>query len=529
MRFYTSRHKPTSLPRDRRKPMMRPVPGIPRTFVLLGVVGLLCVCADQGSAVLPGENGKIAFAGARDGNFEIYGVNPDTTGIARLTNDPSTDTDPAWSSDGRRISFTTTRNGNDDIYLMNADGTGQTQLTTSSAADSNSTWSPLGRNIAFASTRDGDAEIFVMNEDGTGQTQLTNNAVPDATPAWSPDGTRIAFRSERDGNSEIYVMEVDGTDVVRLTTSPAPDVSPAWSPNGQSIAFASLRDGSYEIYVMSADGSDQRRLTRNLDIDLDPAWSPNGRNIAFTSNRDANNEIYVMNADGSNQARLTTNAAEDTTPDWQWQSVVLRPPEPVEDASFAGVHWKESVFFGTLRVRGRVPGLSKLQLALRRGKRVYVAAGLTVSKGAFTKRLALPRDLTPGSFTLEVTAVGSPTELTAQKVPLRLAAPPEGVVSQSWASSVVGGPPLLRVPAANSIAWAHFRFAALPRPSRLLATTWYVDGSKPPHVDSVPKPRRSLVVAWLRPPDGAQLPRGIYTCVLTSGTTVVKRLTFRVS
>ena len=84
----------------------------------------MVVHVDRGAAVLPGENGKIAFAGARDGNFEIYVVDPDATGSARLTNDPATDTDPAWSPEGRRITFTTTRNGNDDIYLMSADGTG---------------------------------------------------------------------------------------------------------------------------------------------------------------------------------------------------------------------------------------------------------------------------------------------------------------------------------------------------------------------------------------------------------------------
>ena len=101
---------------------------------LAGTIALLAVLAaspERGSAVLPGENGKIAFASARDGNFEIYAVNPDTTGQARLTRDPSTDTDPAWSPDGKRIVFTTNRSGNDDIYLMNADGTGQVQLTTS--------------------------------------------------------------------------------------------------------------------------------------------------------------------------------------------------------------------------------------------------------------------------------------------------------------------------------------------------------------------------------------------------------------
>ncbi len=64
-------------------------------------------------------------------------MNPDATGQARLTNDPSTDSDPAWSADGTRIAFQSTRDGNDEIYLMNADGEGQTRLTTSPGNDQN--------------------------------------------------------------------------------------------------------------------------------------------------------------------------------------------------------------------------------------------------------------------------------------------------------------------------------------------------------------------------------------------------------
>jgi Tol biopolymer transport system component len=508
--------------------MMRAVP-YGRLLVIAAALAALVAPIEDGSAVLPGENGKIAFASTRDGNREIYVVNADTTGLARLTNDPGVDTDPAWSGDGRRIAFTSTRSGSDEIYLMNEDGTGQTQLTSAQGSDSNATWSPLGRNIAFASTRDGDADIYVMNEDGTGQAPLTSNSVADANPAWSPDGASIAFRSERDGNSEIYVMKVDGTEVVRLTSSPAVDVSPAWSPDGKFIAWASLRDGNYEIYVMNSDGSEQRRLTRNLDVDLDPAWSPNGKFIAFTSNRDGNNEIYVMNADGSNQTRLTTDADEDTTPDWQWQRTIPAPPKPVEAADFVGVRWKESVFHGSLLVTGRVPGLSKMQLALRHGKRIVVAVGLTVTKGAFSKRIALPRDLVPGAYALVVGAAGSPTQLTPQTIRLRLGAPPEGVVADAWASSTVEGPPLERVPATSTSLWAHFEFAALPRPGRPLRTTWYIDGKQ--RSKTIPKPRRSPVIAYLRldPPELTSFPRGIYSCVLTAGAKVVKRVTFRVS
>jgi len=93
------------------------------------------------------KRGTIAFASDRDGNYEIYVMNPDGSGQKRLTNNSAADFAPSWSPDGKRIAFTSDRDGNGEIYLMNADGTGVRRLTNSPANDGGPSWSPDGHGI----------------------------------------------------------------------------------------------------------------------------------------------------------------------------------------------------------------------------------------------------------------------------------------------------------------------------------------------------------------------------------------------
>ena len=281
--------------------------------------------------IVPQTHSRIVFASNRDGNDEIYVMNPDGSGQTRLTDNSAADGSPSWSPDGHRIVFHSGRDGNADIYVMNADGSGQTRLTDNRAADGSPSWSPDGHRIAFTSTRDENYNIYVMNADGSDQTRLTNNPAWDFSPSWSPDGRRIAFTSNRDENYNIYVMNADGSDQTRLTNNPAWDFSPSWSPDGRRIAFISTRDGNPEIYVMNADGSDQMRLTDNPASDSRPSWSPDGCRIVFQSNRDdpdpndriTINDIYVMNVC---ETRLTNNSGSNGAPSWSIQGVPTPTP-----------------------------------------------------------------------------------------------------------------------------------------------------------------------------------------------------------
>src|SRR6266487_5630689 len=293
---------------------------------------------------LPGNLTLVVFAIATDGSQQIaacadLGPPAESAPLVDVTSTPSSDCQQPNTNTvvsplvGNWLAFSATQNGNGDIYLLNVDAAMQDanqaapiRLTNDPASDFDSAWSPDGTRIAFRSQRDGNDEIYVMNADGTCQHNLTNDAVNDWSPAWSSDGTRIAFARFFDGNqfTDLAVINVDGSGLQRLTT--ASGEYPTWSPDGTRIAFATARDGNYEIYVMNADGTGQTRLTNNPAYDMSPSWSPDGTHIAFDTQRDSfppaevgigpEFEIHLMNLDGTGETRLTNNTREDRFPDW---------------------------------------------------------------------------------------------------------------------------------------------------------------------------------------------------------------------
>src|SRR5204863_286789 len=116
-----------------------------------------------------------------------------------------------------KITFQSNRNGNFDIFVMNADGSGVTQLTSHPFDEYLPLFSPDGSRIVFGRCH-GICDIVVINADGSGVTQLTpNDGFDDDGPVWSPDASQIAFESNRAGDEQIFVMNVDGSDVRQLT------------------------------------------------------------------------------------------------------------------------------------------------------------------------------------------------------------------------------------------------------------------------------------------------------------------------
>jgi dipeptidyl aminopeptidase/acylaminoacyl peptidase len=63
------------------------------------------------------DGSKILFESTRDGEFALYTVKPDGSGLQKLTNGEANDAQARWSRDGRQIVFISNRDGRDQLYL----------------------------------------------------------------------------------------------------------------------------------------------------------------------------------------------------------------------------------------------------------------------------------------------------------------------------------------------------------------------------------------------------------------------------
>ena len=95
----------------------------------------------------------------------------DGSGAQTILEDGSA-TAPAVSPDGASIAFMSNRDGNWEIYRIQADGSGLRRLTSQGARDGLPAWSPDGKTIAFLSDRDGAWNMWAMNADGSSQRKL---------------------------------------------------------------------------------------------------------------------------------------------------------------------------------------------------------------------------------------------------------------------------------------------------------------------------------------------------------------------
>ena len=133
-----------------------------------------------------------------------------------------------------KILFTSTRDGNREIYVMNPDGSKQVNLTQHHAEDLQAVWSSTGEQILFVSDRDGIRDLYLMDPDGSNVRRVFKKVVYRYHPTWAPDGKQIAHMHKVHDlrASIIYTATLGKQKEESLVNA----LYPAWSPDGKEIA-----------------------------------------------------------------------------------------------------------------------------------------------------------------------------------------------------------------------------------------------------------------------------------------------------
>ena len=243
------------------------------------------------------QQGLIILALSEGNHTHLFAYQPQVEAtnpalpLARLTEGPWDDVQPALSPDGNRVAFASNRNGYWDIYVLDLTTGLVSRLTDSLEYDGSPSWSPDGVWIVFETYVSDNLEIMIRSTDpAQAPIRLTTNPAADSSPAWSPQGRRIAFVSDRSGEPEIWLIDLDKADeTLFMDISQDPDgidAHPAWSKDGRYLAWSAVQGGFHNIY--SWDSTSPGVPARLIGSGDWPVWSPDGSAILaglFAPNR----------------------------------------------------------------------------------------------------------------------------------------------------------------------------------------------------------------------------------------------------
>ena len=268
---------------------------------------------------------KILFTSARDGNREVYMMNPDGSEPVNLTQHPSGDMNAVWSPTGEQILFVSDRQGASvrDLYVMDADGSNVRRVFKKkiTAWRDNPTWSPDGKQFAY-NYWDRDRSKYGLYIATLGE-EDTEPLPYGGAPAWSPDGSEIACSVSHRFGARLTFIDVDTHD----QEQPLPDkillwqYTPSWSAAGDRLAIRGNRHpmpvildralheawgAKFGIYIVNRDGTGLRQLVGEAGPKaLHPALSPDGSEVLYTQRINGRFQILKVNVDSGVRVQLT--------------------------------------------------------------------------------------------------------------------------------------------------------------------------------------------------------------------------------
>ena len=259
-----------------------------------------------------GAQARIAFVRSS----HIWTVNPDGSGLKRLTSGAASGMGPAWSRGRGTIAFLRlpgkASNMRRSLWLMRSDGSNQRRLAYSGPSlSSGSTalaFSPDGRQLAGACTlgvwRYGVTVLDLATRRSriVGRISCQGGIV---SLTWSPHGAQLVAVAEFGDGVGMFRFDAVSGGLLQTYHDYAVE-SVSWSPDGDRLLCQVWRSDlpGYPTWTMlfKPDGTRVRTLGKQQS---DPAYSPDGKRYAFVATPDNSPDgVYIADADGTNVRKV---------------------------------------------------------------------------------------------------------------------------------------------------------------------------------------------------------------------------------
>jgi dipeptidyl aminopeptidase/acylaminoacyl peptidase len=170
-----------------------------------------------------------------------------------------------------------------DIWLINLERGTQIRLTDDPASDSYPAWSPAGDRITFVSTRNGQTSIYVKLSNGSAvEEPLVSSPELKWNPTFSPDGKFIIYAQlNPKTNTDLYRVSTESDKRVEMfLQTNFIEAQPRVSPNGRWVAYVSNETGKFEVYVQTFPVAGSKLLV-SVGGGSQPQWRADGRELYY--------------------------------------------------------------------------------------------------------------------------------------------------------------------------------------------------------------------------------------------------------
>ena len=274
----------------------------------------------------------------------------------KITDEKGSESNPAWSKDGKAIYFLSTREGGSQLWKYTLENGAMTKLSSLDGDINGFQISPDGQKIAYAtdvklqkvtgkevypemeksnvmifdnlmyrhwdSWEDGSySHIFVANLKNDaieGAVDINKDQAWDSPMAtdydiaevqWSPDSKKIVFATKpltcrqyaTSTNSDIFVYNVESKTTENISSDNAGyDRYPTFSPDGKTIAWWSMKTDGYEsdqkrLFLMDIATGVKTYATAGFDQNIETyTWSNDSKTIYFTSGIQGTEQVFKI-------------------------------------------------------------------------------------------------------------------------------------------------------------------------------------------------------------------------------------------